>query len=183
MRHINGLWLFLILTFWSGVIQGAPAPLGVSYPCNRGDLAGADKHLARIDALGLKIVSFIPSYTYSGLNRLDFSEAPTFDEQGKAVELALRRGLQVVLKPHLEPAMYAPGFDSLKSENHSWRARVGWQTGGAGDGSGGATRTTPRRAARAGRGARRERSSWRDRCGTRTRWRAPPSAAASSIAS
>jgi hypothetical protein len=45
----------------------------------------------------------------------------------KAVEAATRTGLAVVLKPHLDPLIYSPGFDSFRSENDSWRVNCPWR--------------------------------------------------------
>ena len=43
------------------------------------------------------------------------------------MELALRGGQQVVIKPHLEPVLYRPGYQRALSDNHSWRAECGWR--------------------------------------------------------
>ena len=117
----------LLLAFAMPAAARSAAPLGASFPCSRGDLADAGARLDKIKAAGFEMVSLIPNYTYSGLNTVDFSEAPTFDELSKAEEAALRRGLALVVKPHLEPPMYQRGFDTFKSENDSWRARTGWR--------------------------------------------------------
>jgi|GEM_PF-361415 len=119
--------LAIIFAASAAFAAAAPAPLGVSYPADRGGYQHADDYLARAQSLGFHVVSFVPDYPYPHLNQIDFSQAPTFEELGAAVEAALRRGLMVVLKPHLEPAMYQPGFDTLKSDNDSWRARTGWR--------------------------------------------------------
>lgn len=103
------------------------APLGASYPCNSGDLANAGARLDAMKKAGFSFVSFIPNYTYPHLNTIDFSMAPSTGELSGAIEAAMRRGLGVVLKPHLEPAMYQPGFSMFGSENDSWRARTGWR--------------------------------------------------------
>ena len=103
------------------------APLGASYPCNKGDLADPAPRLDQIKAAGFDFVSFIPNYTYAGLNTIDFTEAPGFDELSRAEEAALRRGFALVIKPHLEPPMYQRGFQMFGSENRSWRARTGWR--------------------------------------------------------
>jgi len=104
-----------------------PAPLGASYPCNSGDLTDPAPRLDAMKKAGFTFVSFIPNYTYPHLNTIDFSQAPSTGELSGAVEAAMRRGLGVVLKPHLEPAMYQPGFSMFGSDNHSWRARTGWR--------------------------------------------------------
>jgi hypothetical protein len=36
-------------------------------------------------------------------------------------------GLAVVLKPHLDPLIYSPGFDAFQSENDSWRVSCPWR--------------------------------------------------------
>ena len=45
----------------------------------------------------------------------------------RRVEAALRAGFTVVLKPHLDPPAYQPGFDPFKSDNHSWRVMCPWR--------------------------------------------------------
>ncbi|PIU20649.1 MAG: hypothetical protein COT18_01200 [Elusimicrobia bacterium CG08_land_8_20_14_0_20_59_10] len=117
----------LSLLIMPAAAGGPAAPLGASYPCNKGDLAGAEARLDKIKAAGFELVSFIPNYTYPALNKLDLTYSPGFEELSRAVEAALRRGLLVVVKPHLEPALYQSGFDTFGSDNHSWRARTGWR--------------------------------------------------------
>ena len=130
MNRIALSAVFAALLLVAGLAPAAdagPAPLGASYPCGRGGLADAGARLDRMRGAGFPAVAFVPNYPYVGLNRIDFAAAPGFDELGAAVEAALRRGMSVVVKPHLEPAMYSPGFDSLKSEEHGWRIRTSWR--------------------------------------------------------
>jgi hypothetical protein len=103
------------------------APLGASYPCYKGQLADAQARLGGMKTAGFGSVSFVPVYAYEGLNRVDFSQSPDEAELGTAVEAALRFGLAVVLKPHLDPKMYQPGFDSAKSDEDGWRIRTSWR--------------------------------------------------------
>jgi hypothetical protein len=105
----------------------AVAPLGVSYSGWRGGFADAPKRLETIGAAGFTLVTFIPAYAYVGRNKIDLASGPTADELGAAVALALAQGRQVVIKPHLEPAMHRPGYQRARSDNHSWRAECGWR--------------------------------------------------------
>jgi len=127
MKTHKFLVFAIVLAFALPAAARVPAPLGASFPCSKGDLAEAGKRLDAIKAAGFDFVSFIPNYTYAHLNTLDFSQAPESDELSKAVEAAIRKGLGVVLKPHLEPALYQRGFETFRSDNHSWRARTGWR--------------------------------------------------------
>lgn len=105
----------------------APAALGVSYGGWKGQYAGAAKRIADFKDLGFQIISFVPTYGYVGHNRIDLSSGPDPAELGQAIELALRSGLSVVLKPHLDPPAYGPGFDPFTSDNFSWRAGCPWR--------------------------------------------------------
>src|SRR6185295_8606021 len=103
-----------------------PLPLGVSYSGWRGGFADAPARLAQFRAVGFPIVTFIPAYAYVGRNKIDRDSGPTAEELGRAVELALRDGRTVVIKPHLEPPLHQPGYKRAQSDNHSWRAECGW---------------------------------------------------------
>jgi hypothetical protein len=105
----------------------SPAPLGVTYSGWRGGFTNHAAKLATFKKLGFPVVSFVPSYSYVDLNEIDLASAPPPEELGAAVEAALRGGFQVVVKPHLNPPMYQPGFDSFGGDNHSWRAQCGWR--------------------------------------------------------
>jgi hypothetical protein len=118
--------LSLLLGAAPATAQEKP-PLGVSYSGWKDGFADAAKRLETFRAVGFSLVTFIPAYPYVGRNRIDLSSGPTADELGRAVELALRGGQQVVIKPHLEPVMYRPGYQRALSDNHSWRAECGWR--------------------------------------------------------
>ena len=105
----------------------APAPLGITYAGWKGDYGGAPKRLAAIKAIGFQIVAFVPTYAYVGLDKIDVAAGPDAAELGAAVEAALRAGFSVVIKPHLDPPAYQPGFDPFKSDNHSWRVMCPWR--------------------------------------------------------
>jgi hypothetical protein len=105
----------------------APAPLGITYAGWKGDYRAAAKHLETIKAIGFQIVSFVPTYAYVGLDKIDLAAGPDAAELGAAVEAALRAGFSVVIKPHLDPPAYQPGFDPFKSENDSWRVMCPWR--------------------------------------------------------
>jgi len=106
----------------------APAPLGVTYAGWKGEYArAAPERLAVFKEIGFQIVSFVPTYAYAGLNKVDAATGPDEAELGRAVEAAERAGFRVVIKPHLDPLLYSPGFDGFKSENDSWRAHCPWR--------------------------------------------------------
>lgn len=103
------------------------APLGASYPGWAGEFSRAPERLGKMRGEGFRAVTFIPNYALMGLDRIEFSSAPAKAELAAAVAEALRLGLQVAIKPHLEPGIYSPGFDPLASENHSWRSQCPWR--------------------------------------------------------
>jgi hypothetical protein len=105
----------------------APAPLGVTYAGWRGEYEHAPQRLAAFKEIGFRIVSFVPTYAYAGLNKIDPGSGPDAAELRHAVEAAERAGLGVVIKPHLDPLQYRPGFDAFKSENDSWRVACPWR--------------------------------------------------------
>jgi hypothetical protein len=105
----------------------AGAPLGISYGGWRGDFRNAPQKLDAIRALGFSLVAFVPTYAYVGLNQIDLTSGPDAAELGAAVEAALRGGLAVVIKPHLDPPAYHDGFDPFRSDNGSWRVGCPWR--------------------------------------------------------
>ncbi len=109
------------------VAPAKPAAIGVSYGAWKGQYADAAKRVAAFKDLGFQIVSFIPTYGYVGRNKIDLSSGPDQKELADAVEIALRSGLGVVVKPHLDPPIYGPGFDPFTSDNDSWRVGCPWR--------------------------------------------------------
>jgi hypothetical protein len=105
----------------------APAPLGVTYVGWRGQYRVASQRIAIFKKIGFKVISFVPTYAYDGLDHIDLGSGPDQAELGEAVSAALRAGFSVVVKPHLDPPLYGPGFDPWKSENHSWRVHCPWR--------------------------------------------------------
>jgi len=105
----------------------APAPLGVTWAGWKGDYRTPDKKLQTFKAIGFQILSFVPTYSYVGLDKIDLAAGPDATELGAAIEAALRAGFTVVIKPHLDPPAYQPGFDPFKSDNHSWRVMCPWR--------------------------------------------------------
>jgi hypothetical protein len=103
------------------------APLGVSYGGWRGDFKDAARKLETYKALGFRMIAFVPTYAYVGLDKIDLSSGPDAVELTSAVAAALADGFQVVVKPHLDPPAYQSGFDQLKSENASWRVACPWR--------------------------------------------------------
>jgi hypothetical protein len=134
-RSVKFLGL-LAITFLYGATPSAraaehtaagPAPLGVSYGGWRGGFADAPARLATFKAIGFRVVAFVPTYAYVGLNKIDPASGPDAAELGSAVGNALADGFQVVIKPHLDPPAYQPGFDQFTSENASWRVACPWR--------------------------------------------------------
>jgi hypothetical protein len=109
------------------MIASAGVPLGISYGGWRGDFRNAPQKLEAIKAIGFPLVAFIPTYAYVGLNKIDLTSGPDAAELGAAVEAALRGGLAVVIKPHLDPPAYHNGFDPFRSDNDSWRVGCPWR--------------------------------------------------------
>jgi hypothetical protein len=104
-----------------------PAPLGVTYSGWRGGFTDHDARLATFKKLGFPLVSFVPSYSYVDLNKIDLASGPSSDELGSAIDAALTAGFAVIVKPHLNPPAFQPGFDSFNGDNHSWRAQCPWR--------------------------------------------------------
>jgi sugar phosphate isomerase/epimerase len=107
--------------------EATPAALGVTYAGWKGEYGDADRRLATFKEIGFRMVSLVPTYGYPGLNKIDLASGPDAAELAKAIEAAARMGLAVVLKPHLDPPIYSPGFDGFRSENDSWRAHCPWR--------------------------------------------------------
>jgi hypothetical protein len=105
----------------------AAAPLGVTYAGWKGQFGGAARKAAVFRDIGFRIVSLVPTYAYDGLDKIDLASGPDEAELQHAIEAAARAGLEVVLKPHLDPRAYQPGFDGVRSENPSWRVHCGWR--------------------------------------------------------
>jgi hypothetical protein len=119
----------LLLTVMAAAQTGdeLQVPLGVTYSGWRGGFADAPRRLETFKTLGFPLVSFVPAYAYVDLDKIDLASAPTWEELGGAIEAALRGGFQVVLKPHLDPAAYQPGFDQFAAEGSSWRLGCPWR--------------------------------------------------------
>jgi hypothetical protein len=111
----------------SSAAKRRPAQLGVSYGGWKGQYSDAAKRVAQFKEIGFQVVSFVPTYGYVGRNKIDLASGPDPSELGEAVEIALRSGLGVVVKPHLDPPAYGPGFDPFRSDNPSWRVNCPWR--------------------------------------------------------
>ena len=101
-----------------GVTWAAYSPGGFSKP---------QLQIARFKKEGFRLVTLVPTFTYAGLNRVDFSKAPVWEDQEKAIEALFKEGFDIVYKAHLDPPRYQPGFRVLESDNHSWRAGCPWR--------------------------------------------------------
>src|SRR5215468_6152037 len=75
------------------VAAPAPAPLGVTYGGWRGEFRQAPARLAAFKEIGFRVVSFVPTYAYEGLDKIDLASGPDAAELGAAVQAALRAGL------------------------------------------------------------------------------------------
>jgi hypothetical protein len=131
MRPAAALSLLLLLAAPVRAEEATPprllVPLGVTYSGWKGGFADAPRRLEGFMKLGFTMVSFVPAYAYVDLDRVDLGSGPSWDELAAAVEAALKAKLEVVIKPHLDPPEYQPGFDTFGSDNHSWRARCPWR--------------------------------------------------------
>jgi hypothetical protein len=126
MKHA----LLAVLLFASSVAaaraEGRPL-LGASYPGAKGGFSGAATRLEELKTLGFRQVSLVPSYPYSGLNKVDFAKGPDEDEVANAAALALNSGFTLVVKPHLDPPAYFPGYDAYGGDQHTWRSDCPWR--------------------------------------------------------
>ena len=126
-RLLFALVTISLATIVASSVEATPAPLGVTYAGWRGEFGNADRKLATFKEIGFRIVSLVPTYSYVGLNKIDLDTGPDAAELAKAIEAAERTGIAVVLKPHLDPLLYRPGFDPFQSENDSWRVNCPWR--------------------------------------------------------
>jgi hypothetical protein len=124
----RALLVLALLAAASAPSLAAARPLlGASYPGERGGFAGAKTRLDELKTLGFRSVSLVPTYPYSGLNRIDFARGPGEEEVANAAALALASGFTVVLKPHLDPPAYFAGYDPYGGDAHTWRADCPWR--------------------------------------------------------
>ena len=97
-------------------------PLGATLYGGAGGFTDAEKKLKTIKAEGFPLVSLVPTWPYPDFNRIDFTGGPAMDHVEAAVGAALDEGLEVVIKPHLDPPQL-----TAATENHSWRKGVTWR--------------------------------------------------------
>ncbi|HXT00415.1 MAG TPA: hypothetical protein VN915_07050 [Elusimicrobiota bacterium] len=121
------LTALLFLAAAASAQTSARPPLGASWPAEKGGFAGAQARVEELKSLGFRQVSLVPTYAYPGLNRIDFASGPDEDEVAGAAALALADGFTVVLKPHLDPPAYFPGYDAYNGPQRSWRADCPWR--------------------------------------------------------
>ncbi len=121
-------FLFLVLLavpLFSPARAASPAPrplLGATVYAGAWGFTDAPAKLAAMKAEGFALVSFVPSYPYVDLNRIDFTHAPAWPDLERAVNAALDVGLTVVIKPHLDPPS-----PSDAPESHTWRKGAPWR--------------------------------------------------------
>jgi hypothetical protein len=102
--------------------------LGVSWPAfHPGDYDDANGKVARFRKAGFESVTLVPTWAYVGLDRIDFSTGPSMDAVGNAMAAVLAADLELVIKPHLDPLRYEPGFEAQNADNRSWRADCPWR--------------------------------------------------------
>src|SRR5688572_13955918 len=94
----------------SAPAAAAPLPIGVSYSGWKGSFADAAARLQTFKSVGFPLVTLVPAYAYVGRNRIDLTSGPPVDELARTIASAQRLGLQVILKPHLEPLVLKPGY-------------------------------------------------------------------------
>ena len=126
MKHPLFAALLLAATAASAGTDARPL-LGASWPGAKGGFADASARIEELKALGFRQVSLVPTYPYAGLDRIEFPKGPDGDEVANAAALALAAGFTVVLKPHLDPPAYFPGYDAYGGDQHSWRADCPWR--------------------------------------------------------
>jgi hypothetical protein len=119
--------LAFLLCTGGAAAADAPAPLGVSTWGWKGDFKNIARRLDTYKQIGFRLVAFVPNYAYVGLDKIDVAAGPDSAEMADAIEAALRAGFTVVVKPHLDPPAYQPGFDPFASENASWRVACPWR--------------------------------------------------------
>lgn len=109
-------------------LPAKPGLIGVSWPAwHPADYDKPREQATRFAGAGFDLVALVPTYTYRGLNDIDFSTAPSFESLTHAMSAVFAEGLGVVLKPHLDPQMYQPGFDPLSTDSMSWRTNCPWR--------------------------------------------------------
>ena len=106
-----------------------PPPLRSASPTRgwRGDFKQAARKLDAFKAVGFRLVAFVPNYAYVGLDRIDLASGPDAAELGERGRDGAGGRFPVVIKPHLDPPAYQPGFDQFQSENGSWRVACPWR--------------------------------------------------------
>lgn len=119
--------VLLLLCAAASAQTGARPLLGASWPGAKGGFDGAQARVEELKGLGFRQVSLVPTYAYPGLDRIDFASGPDEDEVANAAALALQDGFTLVLKPHLDPPAYFPGYDAYGGPQHSWRADCPWR--------------------------------------------------------
>ena len=97
-------------------------------PAGSGELQGRRPQARHLqgDRVSNRWRSFRPTPTSASTRSISAS-GPDAAELGGAIATALARWLLVVVKPHLDPAAYQPGFDQFQSENGSWRVACPWR--------------------------------------------------------
>lgn len=109
---------------WASLAAGAwaRAPIGASVSAWRGGFAQPEPALRKLLSERFDFVSLVPTYVYEG-GRVELSSGPSREELAGAIVAARRLGLGVVLKPHLDPPQYAPGWRPGEPAGPDWRGR------------------------------------------------------------
>jgi hypothetical protein len=123
----RALSLVLLLAASAAAAADVRPLLGASFPGAKGGYADAHVRIEELKSIGFRQVALVPTYPYAGLDRIDFSKGPDEDEVADAAALALGAGFTVILKPHLDPPAYFPGYDPYGGDQHTWRADCPWR--------------------------------------------------------
>src|SRR2546428_753639 len=90
MRRSAAAGTLFVIAWWLHPARAAagadgPAPLGITYAGWKGDYRAANKRLETFKAIGFQIVSFVPTYAYVNLDKIDLAAGPDAAELGAAV--------------------------------------------------------------------------------------------------
>jgi len=121
---LSSLFFVLATIFWerlwSRTAQATPARSASPMPAGGGvQQRGRQAGQVQGDRFPHRLVRSAVRLHGAEQDRSD--TGPDAAELARAIETATRMGLAVVLKPHLDPLIYSPGFDAFQSENDSWR--------------------------------------------------------------
>lgn len=100
--------------------------LGASLYGAKDGFKGAAALLERMKGEGFRFVSFVPTYPYVDLDRVDFAGGPAWSDLEAALGAALDGGFTVVVKPHLDPPIHIWGYQ-VPDDARTWRKDCPWR--------------------------------------------------------